>query len=82
MAGQIAPEIKKERMARLLALSDERSLAYHRRFVGQTREVLFEERQPDGRWSGLTDNYIRVLAASDDDLRNQIETLSDDSPWP
>jgi threonylcarbamoyladenosine tRNA methylthiotransferase MtaB len=72
MAGQIAPEVKKKRMARLLALSDELSLAYHQRFVGQTRDVLFEERQPDGRWSGLTDNYIRVLAASDDDLRNQI----------
>jgi len=72
MAGQIATDVKKARMARLLALSDELSLAYHRRFIGQTRAVLFEEQQPDGRWSGLTDNYIRILAESAGDLHNQI----------
>jgi threonylcarbamoyladenosine tRNA methylthiotransferase MtaB len=72
MAGQIAPEVKKERMAQFLTLSDELSRAFHRRFVGQTRDVLFEDRQPDGRWSGLTDNYIRVLVAGDGDLHNHI----------
>lgn len=76
MAGQLPPEVKKERMARLLALSDELSLAYHRQFVGRTLAVLWERREPDGRWSGLTDNYLRVLAGSDGNgegsLRNQI----------
>ena len=72
MAGQVAPAVKKARMAHLLGLSDELSRAFHARFVGQTRPVLYEHRQPDGRWSGLTDNYIRVLTASDDDLHNRI----------
>ncbi len=69
---QIPTAVKKERMARLLALSDTLSVAHHRRFVGQTRPVLFETRESDGRWSGLTDNYIRVLAPSDADLHNCI----------
>jgi threonylcarbamoyladenosine tRNA methylthiotransferase MtaB len=72
MTGQITPDVKKARMGRLLALSDELSLAFHRRFVGQTRAVLFEEQQPDGRWSGLTDNYIRILTESAENLHNQI----------
>lgn len=72
MPGQIATEIKRERMARLLALSDDLSAAYHARFVGRTMPVLFERREPDGRWSGLTDTYMRVLAPSDDDVHNCI----------
>ncbi len=72
MPGQVSTAVKKERMARLLALSDTLSATHHRRFVGQTRPVLFEAREPDGRWSGLTDNYIRVLAPSATDLHNRI----------
>ena len=67
MPDQVPPEVKKERMARLLALSDELAHAYHQRFVGRTMDVLWEDREPDGRWSGLTDNYIRVLTTTDDE---------------
>jgi len=72
MADQIRQEVKKERMARVLALSHELALDYHRRFVGWTMDVLWEDREPDGRWSGLTDNYLRVLATTDDDLHNRV----------
>ena len=72
MADQVRPEVKKERMARLLALSNELALEYHRRFVGQTMDVLWEDREPDGRWSGLTDNYLRVLATADDNVHNRV----------
>jgi len=72
MAGQIRPEIKKERMARLLALSNELALAFHERFVGRTMDVLWEDRESDGRWSGLTDNYLRVLATTGDTVHNRV----------
>ncbi|MGI8857901.1 MAG: tRNA (N(6)-L-threonylcarbamoyladenosine(37)-C(2))-methylthiotransferase MtaB [Thermomicrobiales bacterium] len=72
MNGQLPPEVKKERMACLLALSDELASAYHHRFVGRTMDVLWEDREADGRWSGLTDNYLRVLAASDDSIHNRV----------
>ncbi len=72
MADQVRPDVKKERMARLLALSNELALDYHRRFVGRTMDVLWEDREPGGRWSGLTDNYLRILAITDNDLHNRV----------
>ncbi len=72
MTDQVRPDVKKERMARVLALSNELSLEYHRRFVGRTMDVLWEDREPDGRWSGLTDNYLRVLATADSDVHNRV----------
>ncbi|MDQ2783597.1 MAG: MiaB/RimO family radical SAM methylthiotransferase [Chloroflexota bacterium] len=72
MADQVRPDSKKERMARVLALSQELALEYHRRFVGRTMDVLWEDREPDGRWSGLTDNYLRILATTDDDVHNRV----------
>jgi len=72
MADQVRPDIKKERMTRVLALSNELAREYHRRFVGRTMAVLWEDREPDGRWSGLTDNYLRVLATTDDNVHNRV----------
>ena len=34
--------------------------------------VLWEQRQRDGLWNGLTDNYLRVVAPATVDLRNRI----------
>ncbi|MHB8645222.1 MAG: MiaB/RimO family radical SAM methylthiotransferase [Thermomicrobiales bacterium] len=72
MANQVPSAVKKERMARVLALSNELALAFHERFVGRTMEVLWEDREPDGRWSGLTDNYLRILATRDEDVHNLV----------
>jgi threonylcarbamoyladenosine tRNA methylthiotransferase MtaB len=72
MSGQITPDVKKMRMAQLLALSDELATAYHRQFVGETMDVLWEDQEADGRWSGLTDNYLRVLAASGENIHNRV----------
>jgi threonylcarbamoyladenosine tRNA methylthiotransferase MtaB len=72
MPDQVRPEVKKERMARLLALSHELARDYHARFVGRTMEVLWEDREPDGRWSGLTDNYLRVLTTTDENIHNRM----------
>jgi threonylcarbamoyladenosine tRNA methylthiotransferase MtaB len=72
MANQIPTDVKKGRMAQLLALSDELATAYHRQFVGRTMDVLWEDQEADGRWSGLTDNYLRVLAASGGNIHNRV----------
>jgi threonylcarbamoyladenosine tRNA methylthiotransferase MtaB len=34
--------------------------------------VLWEQRQRDGLWTGLTDNYLRVVAPAPDDLHNRL----------
>jgi len=57
-------------------------------FLGQTRPVLWENRVEDSRqtgfvgsgaviWSGLTDNYLRVLTAAPAglDLHNRITSV-------
>ncbi len=72
MADQVRPEVKKERMARALALSNELAIAFHERFIGRIMDVLWEDREPDGRWSGLTDNYLRVLATTNDNVHNRV----------
>jgi threonylcarbamoyladenosine tRNA methylthiotransferase MtaB len=72
MANQIPTDVKKGRMAQLFALSDELATAYHRQFVGRTMDVLWEDQEADGRWSGLTDNYLRVLAVSGGNIHNRV----------
>jgi len=76
MPGQLPKAVKKVRMSQLLALGAEMSLAYHRQFVGQTVNVLWEQAvgADNGglRWSGYSDNYIRVTATGPADLFNRV----------
>ena len=68
-------DAKSRRMARLLALSRRHALAFRARFLGATRPVLWEARMAatgEERWSGLTDNYIRVVGFSARPLANEI----------
>ena len=65
LPGQIPPRVKQERMARLLALGEELSLAFRRAHAGTVRPVLWESERParEGSgmlWHGHTDNYIPV----------------------
>ena len=69
---------KRQRSQRLLALSDEKTHAFYRRYVGSVAEVLFE-RAPRGKsMHGFTRNYIRVeLPASEarEEYDNQLMTV-------
>jgi len=73
MPGQVAPEVKKARMARLLALGDELSVAFRRANEGAVRPVLWETARPlpqpggsppgnSSLWYGHTDNYLTVYS--------------------
>jgi threonylcarbamoyladenosine tRNA methylthiotransferase MtaB len=74
MNEQISPQIKQQRSEILRNLSTKKRRAFHQQFLGQTRNVLWESRKPDGNISGYTDNFIRVVLEDDDgaDLRNQL----------
>ncbi len=75
MRDQAPVQVRKERMARLLALARECAASFRARFVGEVRPVLWEERRatPHGsRWHGLTDNYISAYAESAADLTGRI----------
>lgn len=59
------------RSARLRKASAEKTRLFAEAQVGEVLPVLFE--QPEqGFWTGYTENYLRVAAASNDDLENQI----------
>ncbi len=71
MSQPVGDKVKKERSQRMLALARESIENFRQRFVGKTMLVLWEK-QSEGVWSGLTDNYIKVYTKSDRDLTNKL----------
>ena len=73
--GQVSPGIKPFRVGALLALAQTQAFEFRRRFLGSLRPVLWDsstETNGSTLWSGLTDNYIRVLGRSPLRLSNQV----------
>ena len=71
----VSDKDKKWRSKRLLELSDQKTEAFYRRYIGQEAEVLFEKAPRGKAMHGFTRNYIRVeLSAQKADaaLDNQI----------
>jgi len=79
MPEQVPGPLRRERTTQLIALGEQLGLAFHRRYEGATRPVLWETAtgaETDGlRWAGYTDNYIRVAAVGPADLMRR-ETLT------
>jgi threonylcarbamoyladenosine tRNA methylthiotransferase MtaB len=69
-ADQVPTPLKKERSRRLHELVERTGCEERQRFSGQQRKVLWEGEgqpltdQPGRLWSGLTDNYLRVMAVA------------------
>jgi threonylcarbamoyladenosine tRNA methylthiotransferase MtaB len=71
MPRQVEDKVKRERSRRMLALARANIRNFKRKFLGKTMLVLWEK-ETCGIWSGLTDNYIRAYAKSDQDLTNRL----------
>ena len=66
---------KKQRSKRLLDLSDQKTLDFYSRHIGQEAEVLFEKAPRGKAMHGFTRNYIRVELPpqeADPELDNQL----------
>ncbi len=79
MPGQVPHPVRKERNARLRTVLMQAGEAYRKSYIGRAMPVLWEsalDRNSHG-WmlSGLTGNYIRVMAQSEIPLWNQISTV-------
>jgi threonylcarbamoyladenosine tRNA methylthiotransferase MtaB len=77
MPGKVPAAVATDRSRRMHELGSRLEADFQRRFVGRTVAVLWEESEPFGdglRWSGLTDNYLRVVTetAADRDLVNSV----------
>lgn len=72
---KVSDKDKKERVHRLLKLSDEKTEAFYAAHIGQEADVLLEKASRGKSMHGFTDNYIRVElppADSDASLDNEI----------
>ncbi len=71
---QISANIKDDRSSTLIGLAARCRKRFHDRFVGSSLGVLYEQESRDvkGCYEGLTDNYIRVLVDTREELNNQI----------
>ena len=80
MDGQLEKKTKEERTRELNALSEKMHDEFVEKNKGKAYPVLFEQLTDDGRYEGLTPNYITVKVKSDTDLRGIIKeiTICDD----
>lgn len=72
--NQVSPEEKERRSKIMIELSANSEKRFCDKFIGREMEVLFEQqvKEQDGYYEGLTPNYIRVVAHSDEDIEGQI----------
>ncbi len=75
MTGSVHPATIKARWRTLTDLSKQKRLVFHQRQIGQVSRVLFEAREPDGRWPGLTSQFTRVVVTSEVDLTNSLRDV-------
>ena len=77
MPDQIAAHVRRERSRLLRDLSGEKFKAFRRSFIGKQLTVLLEHRRErnTGLLTGLSDNYIRVLAEGSDQQMNKLVPL-------
>ena len=83
MQGRVPQSVRQERVSMLRTLSEKKRQAFYRRHLGTTRTVLFEAEEKSGFMCGFTDNYIKVKAAYDPLLVNELadialENMNDD----
>jgi threonylcarbamoyladenosine tRNA methylthiotransferase MtaB len=71
MSGHLGPQIRRERLERLLMLAGTMSQRFRGQYLAQVADVLWE-RDSEGVWEGLTGNYIRVYASAEHEIENQL----------
>lgn len=71
-ADHVPMEERRRRSARLRRLSEMKRHDFYSSFLGKQRPVLWEHSPEYNVWTGLTDNYIRVMTRSERNLLNTI----------
>jgi threonylcarbamoyladenosine tRNA methylthiotransferase MtaB len=75
MQDVVPISLRKQRNARLRALSEDKMNAFADAHRTQQREVLFEQTKYGERMEGYTDNYIRVSRPYDETLVNTLSMI-------
>ena len=74
LPDQIPHEIKRQRMKQLLVVARDSKQRFERYHAHTPADVLWEFYR-DGAWFGMTDNYLRVVTESAEDLAHRITTV-------
>jgi threonylcarbamoyladenosine tRNA methylthiotransferase MtaB len=73
MKNQISPQIKKERVNKLLSLSKELEHLYISKFIDQEFEFLIEQfDKKTHKYKGHSSNYLELSIKSEENLINKI----------
>lgn len=72
MQDQIQNSVKNVRTGRLIALSDAMGDKFIEGFIGKVMPVLYEQEISENLYEGYTENYIRVTAKSETNIKNKI----------
>jgi len=79
LAGQVRPEVRKERSAKLREALEESAESYRQKFIGRTMSVLWESstQLTDQGWEleGWSENYLRVKTIAPRPLWNEISNV-------
>lgn len=75
LAGQVPHEVKRARMAALLAVAADADRRFHAAHLGATATVLWDRRRGDPL-RGTTDNYLRVFTPAGEAGANLANTLT------
>ena len=70
--GAVSPAEKHRRSQLLIALSEEKRLAFYERFIGKEAVVLFEKPRPGMPMGGFTSNYNRGETVPKSDYVNRL----------
>src|SRR5699024_9376408 len=75
---QINGNVKEERSKRLISLGKKLEKEFYKKFIATEKEVLFEQENPnrENYYEGLTNNYIRVFAFSEEDIKGCIRKVT------
>lgn len=73
MKAQVPGKVKKERVQRLLALSKQKKSQFYQGFIGETMQVLAENKQKKkGLMRGFSENYIPIFFAAPAAVKNKV----------
>ena len=72
MENQVDPSTKHDRSEKLLQLNEENFKKFGQKMLDKEFNVLFEQKVGDNKYEGLTENYVKVIVESDNDISEQI----------
>ncbi|MEE8137413.1 MAG: tRNA (N(6)-L-threonylcarbamoyladenosine(37)-C(2))-methylthiotransferase MtaB [Thermoanaerobaculia bacterium] len=85
LPNHVPHPVTKERMQRALGVARRSERRFWRRHLGREAQVLWETRRR-GLWMGMTDNYLRLVTRSRQDLAQRLgsarpEEVTEDGLW-